>query len=231
MIYVGTAGWALGAAVKPMFADGASHLARYGTRFTAVEINSSFYRPHRAATYARWASSVPSDFKFAVKLPRSITHVNRLKKSDAALNEFHAQVQGLGAKLGAVLIQLPPSLNFDRDIAQAFLKEMRGRFPGLLALEPRHPGWCGAKARALLDDFAVVQVEADPAPVPNRHGKAGSRYLRLHGSPVIYRSSYKDAALKVLAGTLTDGDWCIFDNTAEGAAIPNALRVRQLASP
>jgi len=231
MIYIGTAGWALGAAVKSMFGEGASHLARYSTRFAAVEINSSFYRPHRAGTYARWAASVPSHFKFAVKLPRAITHVNRLKESEGALDEFQTQVQGLGAKLGAVLIQLPPSLNFDLGIARAFLKAVRRRFPGTLALEPRHRGWCIADAAALLRDFAVMQVEADPAPVPNPQGKAGKRYLRWHGSPVMYRSSYKDVVLRTLAETLTDGDWCIFDNTAEGAAIPNALRVQQLIRP
>ena len=228
MIFIGIAGWSLDANAKPLFGEGASHLARYATRFPAVEINSSFYRPHRVATYARWAATVPQDFRFAVKLPRVITHQARLKDCDAALDEFQEQVTGLGDKLGPILIQLPPSLNFEPIVAEKFLRAMRERFNGALALEPRHITW--SSAGSLLRQFRVAQVEADPAPIPNKAAYKDYRYVRWHGSPVMYRSSYDKDTLKALAGKLEDGDWCIFDNTAEGAAIRNGLDLRKMFS-
>jgi uncharacterized protein YecE (DUF72 family) len=228
MIFIGIAGWSLDAKAKPLFGEGASHLARYATRFPAVEINSTFYRPHRVATYARWAASVPQYFRFAVKLPRAITHLARLKECETVLDEFQGQIAGLGDRLGPILIQLPPSLNFEAIIAEKFLRAMRARFAGGLVLEPRHRTWSAAEAASLLRQFQVVRAEADPAPVPNAAAHDGFRYVRWHGSPVMYRSSYDDAALKMLAGELEDGDWCIFDNTAEGAAIRNGLDLRKL---
>jgi uncharacterized protein YecE (DUF72 family) len=228
MIFIGIAGWSLDAKAKPLFGEGASHLARYATRFAAVEINSAFYRPHRTATYARWAASVPQHFRFAVKLPRAIAHLARLKTCETLLDEFQGQVAGLGDKLGPILIQLPPSLNFEASIAETFLRAMRARFAGGLVLEPRHRSWSAPEATSLLRQFRVVRVEADPAPVPNAVAHEEFRYLRWHGSPVMYRSSYDDAALKALARKLEDGDWCIFDNTAEGAAIRNGLALREL---
>src|SRR5205085_4945044 len=71
---VGCAGWSILSRHAGLFDAGASHLARYATRFDAVEVNSSFYRPHAQATYARWAASVPRRFRFSVKLPKAITH-------------------------------------------------------------------------------------------------------------------------------------------------------------
>src|ERR1700710_2534323 len=112
-LWIGTAGWGVPSRYAGELPSGGSHLARYATRLNAVEINSSFYRPHQRKTYERWAASVPLDFRFAVKLPRAITHDARLAEADAALEVFHTQVSGLGRKLGPLLVQLPPSLVFD----------------------------------------------------------------------------------------------------------------------
>ncbi len=87
-ILIGTAGWSLPGTQRDRFAEGPSLLARYATRLDAVEINSSFYRPHRPATYARWAQSVPDGFRFAVKLPKTITHERRLSDAEGRLDGF-----------------------------------------------------------------------------------------------------------------------------------------------
>src|SRR5687768_14648643 len=109
-IRIGCAGWSIASRQAALFGDGTSHLARYATRFDVVEINSSFHRPHRQQTYARWAESVPRHFRFSVKLPRVITHDARLHGVGDALTRFADEIAGLGAKLGGVLVQLPPSL-------------------------------------------------------------------------------------------------------------------------
>jgi uncharacterized protein YecE (DUF72 family) len=230
-IRIGIAGWSIRREQADLFKPGPSHLARYATRFNAVEINSSFYRPHRRSTYERWAASVPGDFRFSAKLPRAITHQARLADPEAALDAFAGQVLGLGEKLGPLLAQLPPSLIFDAPRAGIFFQALRARFDGLLACEPRHASWFGKEADALLKRHHIARVAADPAPVPGAEqpgGWSGYRYFRWHGSPVMYRSAYAPARLQALAAVLKKTDWCIFDNTAEGAATADAFRLQGL---
>src|ERR1700752_5229595 len=117
---IGTAGWAIRTRHGDHFPGSGSHVERYARRFNAVEINSSFYRPHRSTTYERWAASVPAGFSFAVKIPKEITHTRRLSDAAAQLDAFLDQVTGLSTKLGVLLVQLPPTLEFDLRIADTF---------------------------------------------------------------------------------------------------------------
>ncbi|MDQ2808138.1 MAG: DUF72 domain-containing protein [Chloroflexota bacterium] len=232
-VYLGCAGWTIPAAQTHAFAAGPSHLARYATRLPAVEINSSFYRPHRPATYGRWAATVAPGFQFAVKVPQTVTHTRRLVDPAAVLDPFLAECGALGSALGPLLVQLPPSLAFDACVVAAFLTLFRARFGGALVCEPRHASWFTAEADGLLATFQVARVAADPAVVPaaaQPGGWAGLAYYRLHGSPRIYYSAYDPATLTTLAATLhatalARPVWCIFDNTAAGAAQANALTV------
>lgn len=232
---IGCAGWAIPKSHAARFPASGTHLARYAARLDAVEINSSFHRPHRKETYERWAASVPAGFRFAVKAPREITHTRRLLDAEDALDDFLSQVAGLGAKLGPLLFQLPPSLAFESAQARAFLDALRARFEGLAALEPRHASWFGAQSEELLVRLRISRVAADPpvtggALAPG--GWAGLAYFRLHGAPRIYYSEYDTRALEKLAKTLAEardadrGVWCIFDNSASGAATINALSLR-----
>ena len=185
-IAVGTAGWSLPKAYAPQFPEAGSHLERYGQRFSAVEINTAFYQPHRATTYARWAAAVPDGFRFAVKVPRSVTHERRLIGGDEPLARFLGEVTGLGTKLGPLLLQLPPSLAFDSPSAATFLSGFRRRFPGDIVCEPRHATWFTEDVDRLLVGLAIARVAADPAPVRNAGMPGGWPdlvYYRLHGSP------------------------------------------------
>lgn len=228
---IGTAGWSIPATHAGRFPGPGSHLERYARVLPAVEIDSSFYRPHRIETYRRWAASVPDRFRFAVKAPRTVTHAGRLRDLEA-LDRFLDEVAGLGDKLGALLVQLPPGLVFDAPSAQACFAHLRARFEGDVACEPRHASWFEATADALLAELRIGRVAADPPPVPagaRPGGWAGTIYYRLHGSPVRYASSYSERFLEALARTLARAArgrrplWCIFDNTARGEAVPNAL--------
>jgi uncharacterized protein YecE (DUF72 family) len=230
---VGTAGWSLPRAEKPHFPAEGTNLERYAARLDAAEINSSFYRPHRPSTYARWAASVPAHFRFAVKVPKAITHERRLAGAEPHLDAFLAEVSALGDRLGPLLVQLPPSLRFDAPVAEAFLVALRERHAGPVAVEPRHPTWLDAEAEALLAAHRVARVAADPARAEvdaSPGGWDGLRYYRLHGSPRIYYSAYDDEYLRSLAVRLGAAAaapaWCIFDNTASGAATANALALR-----
>ena len=228
--FVGCAGWGVPKPHAGRFPAAGSHLARYAARLPAVEINSSFYKPHRPATYARWAATVPPAFRFAVKVPKAVTHEKRLTGAADLLDAFLAEATALGDEIGPLLVQLPPSLPFRGEVAGGFLTELRERFAGGVVLEPRHPTWFTPEGERLLASFRVGRVAADPAVVPaagEPGGWDGLAYFRLHGSPKVYHSDYPPAYLDALAGrlraTTAAERWCIFDNTADFAAPANAL--------
>jgi uncharacterized protein YecE (DUF72 family) len=240
-IRVGTAGWSVPRTSAAAFPADGSHLERYAARFTSVEINTSFHRPHGTATYAKWAAAVPRGFRFAVKVPRTITHDARLSGAAPLLDAFLGEVAGLGDRLGVLLVQLPPSLPFDGRTCGAFVRTLRARHPGPVALEPRHPTWFAPAVERKLRDAGIARVAADPSPVAAAAEPGGCEdlvYFRLHGSPEIYRSSYDAARLDALATRLAaaashaSSVWCIFDNTTTYAATANALDLlARLASP
>lgn len=236
LVYVGCAGWSLPQAAALHFPSGDSHLSRYASRLPAVEINTSFYRPHRLATYRRWAETVPAHFRFSVKIPKSITHERKLNIEPGDLQAFLDEVTGLGDRLGCLLVQLPPSLRFDQDLATHFFKMLCAQSPAPIACEPRHVSWFSNEANSLLKSWGIARVAADPAIVPEAGVPGGSLeliYYRWHGSPRMYYSKYDDVQLATLAGNLRVAQaagrscWCIFDNTAAGAAIENALKLDQ----
>lgn len=229
---IGTAGWSVPSRYAEQIPLGGSHLHRYAGRLNAVEINSSFYRSHQRKTYERWAQSTPDDFRFSVKMPKAITHEARLSGYDALLDRFMGEVMGLGDKLGVLLVQLPPSFSFNKQVAGRFFRDLRKRTDTPAVLEPRHPSWFKPDVEDWLADLRVVRVAADPAPVAEASktgGWNGLAYYRWHGSPRIYYSDYDAAALSSLKKTIDKSRrdnapaWCIFDNTALGAALGNAL--------
>jgi uncharacterized protein YecE (DUF72 family) len=236
-IRIGTAVWSIPKEHAAPFPTAGSHLERYGAIMNAVEINTSFYRPHRTATYERWAASVPEDFRFAVKIPKSITHERRFKDVGDVLDRFLSEVSGLRPKLGPLLVQLPPSLAFQPGVADSFLRELRARVQGNIVCEPRHTSWFTPEVETLLAELRIARVAAAPAPVPGADEPGGWRglsYYRLHGSPRIYYSAYSaeylTAIAEVLARDAAAGvdTWCIFDNTAAFAATGDALTTRSL---
>ena len=239
-VYIGTAGWSLPRESQHRFpaADPAQpHLPRYARQLGAVEINSSFYRPHQRSTYERWAAATPPTFRFCVKLPRSITHDARLKDTEALQRTFLEQAGGLGERLGCLLVQVPPSLVLDRPVAEAFLRTLRGLQPEVgIAVEPRHASWFTTEGDALLAHWQAARVLADPVlhdagRMPG--GWPGLVYCRLHGSPRTYYSAYQPGVIGALAERIEAARhaarsvWCIFDNTASGAAASNALDLQQ----
>lgn len=235
MLRIGTAGWSIAGRFKARFPADGSGLARYAAGFDATEIDSSFYRPHRPATYERWAAAVPVDFRFAIKVPRTITHVQRLHECAGHLRRFLADAGHLGPQLGPLVVQLPPSLNFEAATAWRFFSELREMFDGPVACEPRHPTWFGVEAADVLMASAVARVVADPALAPDDAPPAATAalaYYRLHGAPEMYFSKYDAATLASFAARLSretaDEVWCILDNTARGEALDDAEVLRTL---
>lgn len=235
---VGCAGWSLSSRDSGSFAADGSHLERYARVFPCVEINSSFYRSHQAKTYARWAASVPASFRFSVKLPRTITHDSRLQQPEEALRAFLDEVAALEDKLGCILVQLPPSLALEAGQARRFFSLLREWTSVPAACEPRHSSWFTPQGAALLRDAGVACVRAHPSPVAGAEplGDSAMLYIRLHGAPDMYYSAYDEAFIAAVAVRMREAldesraVWCIFDNTARAAAIPNALALMRSLS-
>ena len=232
-VRIGTSGWSIPRVAAEQFESVGTHLQRYSLRLRCAEINSSFYRRHTANTYAKWRESTPADFQFAVKVPRTITHELELRGTREPLVTFLAETEGLAEKRGPLLVQLPPSLAFHQRVVARFFDLMRELYSGAVVCEPRHATWFSRDVASLLERYRIPRVAADPARVPAAAVPAGwSRlvYFRLHGSPRKYWSSYDGSYLTALAGAMSSiapvaDVWCVFDNTASGAAIRNALDV------
>lgn len=238
-IKIGTAGWSIPRNNARDFPATGTALERYSAVFPVAEINSSFHRSHRHSTWARWRDSVPKEFRFSVKVPKEITHERKLVDCSDTLDRFIDEADALREKLSVLLVQLPPKLVFDEAVAEFFFAQLASRSAAAVACEPRHPSWFSPAAESLLARLRVSRVAADPAvcmeaAVPG--GWKGLSYTRLHGSPVMYRSSYGNR-LQAYAKRLEDASaagqevWCIFDNTASSAAVGDALALMSAAAP
>ena len=228
-MYIGTAGWSIPKNYADIFPPEGSHLKRYSQTFNMVEINSSFYREHQAKTYARWCSEVPESFRFSVKLAQKFIHECEFKPKASELKGSLQNILELKEKLGVILIQTPGKMGFHLKNTERFYKLIRKTYEGPLAIEPRNLEWIKSDSQKLMKDYGVSKVIADPERCPGgsktilRAG--GLTYYRLHGSPVIYRSSYTDEYLKNLYRELLTckNAWVGFDNTTFGVAVKNAV--------
>ncbi len=177
-----------------------------------------------AKTFAKWREETPKDFCFSAKLPRSVTHFGKLQKNFDEIEEFFVRVGELGEKFFGTLVQLPPSLQYNEEIFGTFIETMRKKYSGKIFLEPRHPSW----KECDFSVFNVLPVVSDPSFVELEPGDPA--YFRLHGSPKLYHSSYQENFLQELATKLKfyKEAVVVFNNTASGAAIQNALQLMEI---
>ncbi|RYZ59221.1 MAG: DUF72 domain-containing protein [Proteobacteria bacterium] len=235
---IGTAAWAVPKALTESFSGEGSHLERYSQVLNAVEINTSFYRDHKADTYEKWAKATPDHFRFAVKLSKVFTHEDQLAVDPQQLQTVVEGIMRLGEKLAVILIQLPPKLAFHEVTVRRFFELLRSIYQGPIVLEPRHKTWVSPEALIVLKDFHVGKVMADPepCPAPIEFQKATHDicYLRWHGSPVIYESRYEAESMEELKTRAKELSrdfkevWIIFDNTTFAWATVNALEMKAL---
>jgi uncharacterized protein YecE (DUF72 family) len=162
-------------------------------------------------------------------MPRTITHESALQDAATEIAQFFEDIEALQPKLGVVLIQLPPTLEFGPAEVRSFFSSLPVARGTRLVCEPRHASWFTGPADALLERLDVTRVATDPSAFAAAKHPGGSRkfaYFRWHGSPRKYYSSYPETQIKAFAADVikTSGRdaWCIFDNTAAHAAWPNA---------
>jgi uncharacterized protein YecE (DUF72 family) len=237
-VRIGTSGWVYPPWRGEFYPPGLAHrreLEYLSGRLRSVEINGSFYALQRPGSYRSWAAQTPDDFVFAVKGPRFITHMKKLRDPELLLANFFASgVLALGAKLGPILWQLPPTFRYDADVLATFFAALPrdtetaaavagqhderldgrawtstdARRPVRYALEVRHGSFAVPEFTALLTEHNVACVVADSAghwPYFEQPTARDLVYLRLHGDAELYTSGYTDAALHRWAERI--GDW------------------------
>jgi uncharacterized protein YecE (DUF72 family) len=204
MMSVGTSGWHYRdwrGAFYPSELPTRRWLEHYATRFDTVELNNSFYRLPTVDAFATWRDAVPDDFVFAVKASRYLTHYRRLREPEEPVERLLGVVEGLGPKLGPVLVQLPPDLKADADalarVLDAFGKRVR------IACEFRHDSWHVDDVYALLRDRDVALCLTDRR---NRHGPlvrtASWGFVRMHEGVASPRPHYGSRALESWVGRI-----------------------------
>ncbi len=233
--YIGTSGWHYEHWRSQFYPPGLAKpkwLGFYAGQFGTVELNNSFYRLPSEAAFARWRSSTPGGFVFAVKVSRFITHIKRLKDTGEALETFLSGARVLEEKLGPLLYQLPPGMHRDDSRLESFLsilpRGMRHVF------EFRHRSWLDEGVFRLLLDynagFCVFDMPGVSCPVV---ATADFAYVRFHGSTGLYWSCYTDDELAGWAEKLArlaaklEAVYIYFNNDAEGFAIRNALTLHR----
>jgi uncharacterized protein YecE (DUF72 family) len=184
-VLIGTSGWQY-ADWKPLLYQDVPQrlwLERHAEAFATVEVNNAFYRLPQREVFQSWAARTPDDYVMSVKASRFLTHIKRLRDPEEPAGRLMERVSGLGGKLGAVLLQLPPTLRRDAELLDRCL----ACFPSgtRVAVEPRHSSWWDPSTREVLEHRAAALVWADS------YGNAVTPlwrttdwgYLRLHRGP------------------------------------------------
>ncbi len=224
---IGISGWTYAPWRGVFYPAGLPHkreLHYASRRLNSIEINGSFYSLQRPTSYRSWFDQTPSDFVFAVKAPRFITHMKKLRDVEAPLANFFASgVLALGHKLGPVLWQLPPVLSYDEDRLAAFFERLprttvqasllaerheerlKDRSwtvvdadrPVRHALEVRHASYENERFLDLLRRHDIAVVVADTAGKWPKIEQVTSEfaYVRLHGDEELYVSGYSEESL------------------------------------
>ncbi len=235
-IHIGTSGWTYRAWRDGLYAGIPTKrwLEHAAKTFGALEINGSFYTQIRESTYARWYDETPADFRFALKGHRFLTHYKRLRDCAASIEIQREPTLALREKLAAVVWQLPATFRVELARLQEFATSLQ-RWPEVRhAVELRHASWFTAETAAILADAGLAVCMSDAPDFPLWDAVTTDLvYVRLHGHTRKYASSYRADHLARWAARIRG--WadagrtvhCYLDNDAEGAAVANALTLRE----
>ena len=237
---IGTSGWAYGdwrGRFYPGELKAAEYLAWYARRFDTTEINYSFYHLPQPKTFEKWRTQTPEGFVFAVKVSKIITHTRRLDGVSEPWRTFLDNASHLGARLGPLLLQFPPSFRCDRQRLEAFLEESRELTGTRLAFEFRHASWFVPEVGDMLARYGAARVigQSSRYPCAPPEPTATFVYLRFHGPRELFASRYSEEELQVWAerirSWLKEGRtvYAYFNNEYSGYAIENAGMLANLA--
>ena len=229
MIYVGTSGFIYTNWVGdfyPLDMPKYKYFEYYVKYFNSLELNSTFYRFPKITTMRNWKYKIKNNFKLSIKANRIITHTKKLKCDKNYIDEFLSTVSILGDKLGAILFQLPPSLKFDLDRLENFIKQLDPHLK--YAIEFRNNFWYNDNTYELLKKANIALVWHDFNQEFNFTKTADFEYIRFHGFRGKYQGSYPDSFLENIAKRLSNEAYVYFNNTDDNSAFRDAMRFKKL---
>lgn len=237
-VHIGTSGWSYAHWAGVLYPDGLpprERLDRYVRHFATAELNSSYYRWPRDATFARWRRRLPPGFLLSVKAPGLLTHVQRLYAPERWLARIGRALGRLGDRCGVLLVQLSPEFAVDEARLGYFLACVP---EGLrVAVEMRHPSWHTERVFALLERYGAAYCVMSGAGLPCvLRATARTVYVRLHGPDrhALYAGSYGEADLRWWAARVREWEgaghevFVYFNNDGGGNAVRNAAGLRGL---
>ena len=205
----------------------------YATQFNTVEINSTFYRRPRPQTLQNWYERTGEDFKFFIKIPKTITHIKRLKDTAAETGDFCNHIHsGIKEKLAGFLFQMPPTFHFSEEHLEKLIATVDPEF--LNVVEFRHKSWWNEEVfKTLKEKNIVFSGVSFPKDIPDEFITNSNKfaYYRLHGVPVLFKSEYSEEELINLADEIKKAKetvFVFFNNTWGTAALKNALFLKKL---
>jgi uncharacterized protein YecE (DUF72 family) len=239
-IHIGTSGWSYRdwkGIFYPEKLKSIEWLSFYAKTFRSVEIDSSFYHLPRKQTVEKWVDKVPDGFFFSAKMSRYLTHIKRLQQPHETLQHFFDVFEPMKHRMGPVLIQLPPSLLFDRSFTEQLYLLLKRKYSDYrFALEGRHPSWLKNESLELMAQYNIAFVIAQSGhgfPY-GEHITAHDIYFRFHGPKELFASLYTTQALQQYAQlfqkwqTQNHTVWIFFNNDFHGYAIENALQLEEI---
>ena len=234
-IYVGTSGWNYDhwrGVFYPPDCPKPGWLQHYARYFSTVEVNTTFYRHPRPETLEGWRQKTPEEFVWAVKASRYITHIKRLRNAGESLERFFNAARILKDKLGPVLFQLPPGLDFKEGVFEEFCADL-GKYHHRCTIEVRHKSWLEECVLTKLEKNRIAFCISDTAGrYPYREAiTADFIYIRLHGPRRLYASDYSEEELQVWAKKIilwNRDTYVYFDNDFGGYAPKNAARLKEI---
>jgi uncharacterized protein YecE (DUF72 family) len=231
--WIGTSGWSYRHWKGPFYPDelsGRKWLGYYAERLRSVEINATFYRLQRPATFAGWVASVPEGFRFAFKASQYLTHTRRLRESSEGLSRLLDTTIPLGEKRGPMLLQLPPKFPADVQRLATFLAACPAGLD--VAVEFRDTTWFVGEVEDLFRRSGVALVWSDyPGAESPQWDTASFLYIRRHGAAGRFYGRYGRSELEPMATTMAEAGktvYCYFNNDADGAAILDALELDEI---
>ncbi|MGG5207442.1 DUF72 domain-containing protein [Chryseobacterium sp. MIQD13] len=208
-------------------------LTLYSRTFNAVEINSTFYRKPTTKTLTKWYDETSSDFKFFIKIPKTITHEKRLKDCKEETSEFCEHIHThLKDKLSGFLYQFPPSFKKSQENIDLILSNLNFKY--LNVIEFRHDSWWSEDIFTLLKENSIIFSGVSfPGNLPEDMiiNNKEILYYRLHGKPVLYKSEYSPEFMDQIAEKISSSErtaFIFFNNTWGTAAIKNALYLKEI---
>lgn len=229
--YIGTSGWQYAHWKETFYPKGLGQprwLDFYFQRFQTVELNVTFYRLPKAETFAKWRQKTPSDFIFAVKMSRYLTHIKRLKDPAPSIEYFMSKARELGPKMGPILIQLPPTMKVDAPALDDALAHLPGR---RVAVEFRHETWWTDEVRSVLEKHGAALCMADrwARPVTELWKTTDWTFLRFHQGDGRPHPCYRKASLEPWVERLADSwgpeadSYIYFNNDPRACALRDAI--------